>query len=80
MSHYLYSTVLSCGLTRGFAKMHGIMATIGAPLDLLGRRVCEIDYIPEVGRKSILFAGEPLRDMTDAEVRAADVLLRELTQ
>ena len=80
MSHYLYSTVLTCGLTQGIAKMHGVMAAIGAPLDLLGRRVCEIDYIPEVGRKSILFEGEALRDMTGDEVRAADALLRELTQ
>lgn len=80
MSHDLYSTVLSLGATRGFAKMHGVMAPIGAPLDLLGWRVCEVDYIPEIGRRSIRFAGERLRDMTDAEVRAADALLRELTQ
>ena len=80
MSHALYSTVLMWSVTRGFAKLHGVLAAIRAPLDLLGRRVCEIDYIPEIGRRSILFAGEPLRDMTGDEVRAADALLIELTQ
>jgi len=80
MSHALYSTVLMWSVTRGFAKLHGVMAAVGAPLDLLGRRVAEIDYIPEIGRKTILFAGEALRDMSDAEVRAADALLLELTK
>ena len=80
MSHALYSTALLWHVTRGIAKMHGVLAAVGEPLMLMGRRVAEIDYIPEIGRRSILFAGEPLRDMTDAEVRAADALLRELTQ
>ena len=80
MSHALYSTVLMWSITRGIAKLHGVLAAVGEPLMLMGRSVAEIDYIPEIGRRSILFAGEPLRDMTDAEVRAADVLLRELTQ
>lgn len=80
MSHALYSAVLMWSVTRGFAKLHGVLAAIGEPLMLMGRRVAEIDYIPEIGPRSILFAGESLRDMTDAEVRAADVLLRELTK
>lgn len=80
MSHALYSTVLLWSVTRGIAKLHGVLAAVGEPLTLMGRRVAEIDYIPEIGRRSILFAGEPLRDMTDDEVRAADALLRELTQ
>lgn len=80
MSHALYSTVLLWSVTRGFAKLHGVLAAIGEPLTLMGRRVAEIDYIPEIGRKSILFAGESLRDMTPAEERAADALLRELTR
>ena len=67
MSHALYSTVLLWSVTRGIAKLHGVLAAVGEPLTLMGRR-------------SILFAGESLRDMTDAEVRAADALLRELTQ
>ncbi|MDQ5958947.1 MAG: hypothetical protein QG592_25 [Pseudomonadota bacterium] len=80
MSHALYSTALLWHVTRGVAKLHGVLAAVGEPLMLMGRRVAEIDYIPEIGRRSILFAGEPLRDMTGDEVRAADALLIELTQ
>ena len=80
MSHALYSTVLMWSITRGIAKLHGVLAAVGEPLKLMGRSVAEIDYIPEIGRKSILFAGESLREMTPAEERAADALLRELTQ
>lgn len=80
MSHALYSAVLLWSVTRGIAKLHGVLAAVGEPLTLMGRSVAEIDYIPEIGRRSILFAGESLRDMTPAEERAADALLRELTQ
>jgi hypothetical protein len=79
MSHRLYSTVLSWNPTHGFAKMHGVMVVIGKPPELLGRSVAAIDYIPEIGRKTVMFTGERWRDMNGEEVLAADVLLAKLT-
>ena len=66
MSHALYSTALLWHVTRGVAKLHGVLAVVGEPLMLMGRRVAEIDYIPEIGRRSILFAGESLRRSSQA--------------
>ena len=48
MSHALYSTALLWHVTRGVAKLHGVLAAVGEPLMLMGRRVAEIDYIPEL--------------------------------
>ena len=38
MSHALYSTVLLWSVTRGFAKLHGVLAAVGEPLTPIAGR------------------------------------------
>lgn len=78
MSHCLYSTALHWSATRGYAKMNGVMVAFSVAPTLAGCKAAEIDYIPEVGMRSITPAMQSNRDMTDDEVRAADSLLAKL--
>lgn len=76
MSHLLYSTRLYWAGTRGgVAKLHGrIVMLLEAP-DLPGLDVVAIDYVPEIGLRSVMPYGAGWRDMTEAEVLAADEFL-----
>lgn len=77
MSHALYSTRLHWSGSHGFAKLHGVLVALKDPPTLGRRVVAGIDYIPEVGMRSIAFGGSE-RTMTDAEVAEADALLRQI--
>jgi hypothetical protein len=80
MSHALYSTRLYWAGTRGgIAKLHGVLVRLTIEPDLPGVRVVAIDYIPEIGMRSVMPYACAWRDMTDDEARAADALLVLLT-
>jgi hypothetical protein len=80
MSHALYSTRLYWAGTRcGVAKLHGVLVQLTAPPDLPGLRVTAIDYVPEVGMRTVMPYAGAWRDMTAEEARAADALLVRLT-
>lgn len=79
MSHALYATRLYWVGMRGIAKLHGRQVKLVAPPHLPGLRVDALDYVPEIRLCSVMPYGHGWRDMTPDEVRAADVLLRELT-
>jgi len=79
MSHRLYSTRLHWSGSHGFAKLHGVLVALKAPPTLVGQAVTGVDYIPEVDMRSIRIGRADERRMTDAEVEAADALLREIT-
>lgn len=75
MSHALYTTRLYWAGTRGgIAKLHGhlVQLTEAPPVEIDGRRVTAIDYVPEIGLRRVMPYGCAWRDMTDAEARAAD--------
>jgi hypothetical protein len=78
MSHALYSTRLHWSGSLGFAKLHGVLVALNEPPTFARRAVTGVDYIPEVGMRSIAFGGAE-RTMTDAEVAEADTLLRQIT-
>lgn len=79
MSHALYSTRLYWAATRGgIAKLHGVLVQLLAAPDLPGLRVVAIDYVPEIGMRTVMPYAHPWRDMTDDEARAADALLVSL--
>lgn len=78
MSHLLYSTCLHWSGNHGFAKMHGVIVALQEGPKFSGLAVAAINYVPEVGLRTIIANGA-LRDMTDGEVADADLLLRKLT-
>lgn len=80
MSHALYSTRLWWAGGRGIAKLHGRMVELSAAPVLAGPSILMIDYAPEVGCVEILRYGEARREMTQAEIRSADLLLVALTK
>lgn len=79
MTDALYSTRLRWAAGRGVAKLHGrCVALTSAPV-LDGAPVHAVDYTPEVHCIEIQRrACDPHDDMTEAEVRDADKLLRGL--
>lgn len=79
MSHRLYSTALTWNPMHGFAKMHGVLVALDRPPELPGMRLVAIDYVPEIGRQTIMPLGQRWRDMTAGEVAAADAVLLRLT-
>jgi hypothetical protein len=80
MSHALYTTRLYWVGMRGIAKLHGRQVKLVAPPHLPGLRVDSLDYVPEIRLASVMPSGHGWRDMNADEIRAADVLLRQLTQ
>ena len=63
----------------GIAKLHGRTVVLVVPPVILGQPVHAIDYVPADGFKDIQpTCLVPRRDMTPAEVRDADALLRLL--
>lgn len=80
MSHALYSTRLFWSGRSGFAKLHGRMVQLSAAPVLAGPSILMIDYSPEVRCVEILRYGEARREMTRDEIRAADALLKQLTE
>jgi hypothetical protein len=80
MSTNLYSTVLVWAGTRGgVAKLHGRQVKLIAAPAIAGLRIAQIDYRPEIGERRVMPCAEAWREMHDREVRAADALLRVLT-
>jgi hypothetical protein len=75
MSHALYSTRLHWSGNHGFAKLHGVLVALKDPPTISGRVVTGIDYIPEVGMRSITI-GSAERSLTDVEIADCDALLR----
>lgn len=77
MSLSLYSTALVWHSQRGgVAKLHGRQVVLTEAPALPGPRLAMIDYRPEIGERRIQPFDGPARDMTQAEVDAADAFLR----
>ena len=81
MTDGYYFTRLRFSGRNGLAKMHGHEVRLTTGPDLGAGPVWSVDYRPEIafGRiqpRSI----DPMRDMTADETRAADALLRKLTE
>ena len=79
MGDDLYASRLRWYGYHGCAKLHGRSVPLHEPPSLLGEAVVAIDYVPEVGVRQIMRRGEGWRDMIQAEVTAADALLRVFT-
>ena len=79
MSHRLYSTRLHWSGKHGFAKLRGVLVALPEPPRIGETAVAEIDYIPEIGMRTITLAGCAPREMRDQEVAAADALLTRMT-
>lgn len=75
MSHALYATCLIAGRRGGVAKLHWRIVHLDAPPDLGGGAPFALDYVPQYGRCRIEMWGCQERDMTPAEISAADALL-----
>lgn len=80
MSHALYATRLYWSGMRGMAKLHGHQVKLTAPPDLPGLQIEAIDYVPKIRLATVMPRRCGWRDMTPDEIRAADGLLRALTQ
>lgn len=78
MSHALYSTRLYWQRGSGIAKLHGREVPLVRAPAIGAARTLELDYIPEIGLATIQTQTERRRDMTAAEQRECDVLLKEL--
>jgi hypothetical protein len=77
VSDALYFTRLRWHSGGGIAKLHGRAVTLDAAPDLGAGPVHEVDYAPEAGCWELRErACDARRDMTAAEIRAADALLR----
>lgn len=77
----LYSTVLIWYPQRGgIAKLHGRQVVLAKAPELPGLRVEGVDYRPEIGERRIQLWAENWRDMTPAEVLAADAALARLCE
>lgn len=80
MSDALYSTRLRWAGAAGAAKLHGVLVPLAAAPDLGEGPVHALDYVPEVCIADVQpRACDRRRDMTAAEVKAADALLAALT-
>lgn len=82
MSDALYQTVLRWSKAGGIAKLHGKQVVLrGAPV-LCGCAVHRIHYVPQVGLVDVFrsAAQAHVDDMSAAEIRSADELLRILTK
>ena len=81
MSLDLYSTALVWHAQRGgVAKLWGrAIPLLEAPL-LLGLHLALVEYFPEVGQRELQESTGRRRDMTQAEVEAADEFLRAVTE
>lgn len=64
----------------GIAKMHGMTVSLDAAPDLGDGPVHALEYTPEIGIAQVQpRVIDPVRDMTSAEIAAADALLRQIT-
>ena len=80
MSDLFYTTRLRWSGGYGIAKLHGVTVALAVAPDLGAGPVETLDYTPEVGCLEIRQrACDPMREMTPAEIHAADALLRVLT-
>lgn len=80
VSDDLYYTVLRWGNGRGIAKAQGMKVTLTEAPDLGAGPVEFVAYRPEVRDLEVRMHGAAeVREMTRAEERAADALLREMT-
>ena len=76
MSDAYYASRLRYEGHGGVAKLHGRRVVLTALPALHGvAPYVAIDYVPEIGLHQIMPLGEPWRDMTPAEVAAADQFL-----
>jgi hypothetical protein len=75
----LYSTRLHWSGKHGFAKLHGVLVALQEPPRIGGEVVFGIDYIPEVGMRTIALMAGSQRDMREHEVSEADAFLRLMT-
>jgi hypothetical protein len=81
VSDALYSTRLRWDGRHGIAKLHGATVLLHASVDLGQGAVYALDYVPEVHIAEIVpRACDRRRDMTPAEITAADALLVRLLQ
>lgn len=79
MSDLLYCTRLRWHNGRGVARLHGRSIELDEAPDLGAGPVESMDYTPEVGCVEIRDrACDSVRQMTAAEIHAADRLLRRL--
>lgn len=78
MSACLYATGLWWGRGTGVAKLHGKAVALTMAPALGGIRVRHIVYAPEVGVARVCLLGAHERDMSQAEIEAADALLLAL--
>lgn len=78
MSEALYTRLLRWGPRGGVAKLHGRAVVLQAPPDL-GMAIFEVDYVPAVHIGLVRErACDPRRDMTQAELQAAEDFLHRL--
>ena len=71
---------MGCSLPATYeSRSSAYVANSTSPPNLAGLDVAEIDYVPEIGMRTITPAGGRPRDMQDQEVDAADALLKALT-
>ena len=78
MSDQLYSTLLRWRDGCGVAKLHGIAVHLSGAPDLGSGAVFSLRYVPEVRMIRVHHWGGIERDMSDAEISAADALLSAL--
>lgn len=79
MSDELYRSRLRFSGRAGVAKLHGRSVLLATAPDLGAGPVHAVDYVPEVGIAEVVPRPcDPRRDMTPAEVAAADALLAAL--
>ena len=80
MTDELYYTRLRFSGRHGIAKMHGTTISLDTGPDLGDGPVWMCDYRPEIGFGQVRPRSiDPQRDMNQAEVHAADALLRSIT-
>ena len=81
MSLDLYSTALVWHAQRGgVAKLWGKLVKLLEAPPLMGLQLVAVEYFPEVGQRELQESTGRRRDMTQAEVEAADAFLLAVTE